>query len=118
METEGLEDSIFTFKFDERAEFAAFQAELNAQLQQNQENWDPNNEAVLRRRLSQQNGGSQRVGEVRYLKTRVGKLEFEQTGDCAICMTTFDVDDVISILGCHKTHVLHTDCLQSWTANR
>ena len=34
--------------------------------------------------------------------------------ECAICVETFDKDDVVSPLPCHMNHLFHTGCIRPW----
>ena len=34
--------------------------------------------------------------------------------ECAICMETFDANDIVSPLPCHIHHLFHTSCIRPW----
>lgn len=43
-----------------------------------------------------------------------GSLVFQEAIDCSICYETFKNDQQIIQLQCHKFHIFHFDCLQTY----
>ena len=105
-----LSNSVFYCNKDEAIVLQDFQRRINErELQPNHVELEPELDWILRRRTE-----GTRAPSIKRLKTKSGALEQNQNGTCPICMMNYESGDKVAILGCHKNHLLHDECLTAW----
>jgi hypothetical protein len=43
------------------------------------------------------------------------RVDILSLGFCPICTVEFDLDENLTLLACHPSHVLHDDCYEQYT---